>query len=116
MSKSLRSLRAAASRRELVVALGGLCFVCGVSEGLEMDCIVPRGSQHHYMPFHTKIRFYWQEHLRANLQLLCRPCHRAKTRYDHSKGAPSNSTPFFNRRVLLLRAVNNVNNLPLQVE
>ena len=76
LHRSLKSRRAKAARRELTLLLGGRCSRCGCTESLEFDCIVPVGSAHHFMPWPQRIRFYWQQHLNGNLQLLCSVCHR----------------------------------------
>lgn len=81
----MRSLRAAAARSELVSTLGGKCAKCPATTALEFDCIVPQGPAHKYMPWPARVRWYWQEFLRKNLQLLCRECHKEKTRIENSK-------------------------------
>jgi len=83
---SLKSLRAKKSRQSLTIELGGVCFACGCQDSLEFDCIAPRGRQHHLMSWPERIRFYWQEHLHGNLQLLCKRCHLRKTQMDNQKG------------------------------
>lgn len=82
----LKSRRAAEARRELTLILGGKCNMCASTHSLEMDCIVPVGAAHHFMPWPQRIRFYWQQHLLRNLQLLCRRCHLKKTSHDNCKG------------------------------
>lgn len=81
--KSLKSRRAENARRELVLALGGKCKMCPATDELEMDCITPQGSFHHYMPWPERVRFYWQQFLAGNLQALCQRCHRRKTALDN---------------------------------
>jgi hypothetical protein len=85
-SVSLRSARAAKARAELVQALGGRCRSCGEIEDLQFDCISPRGPAHKLMPWPARIRWYWQEHLRGNIQLLCPRCHVRKTCFENQKG------------------------------
>lgn len=84
--RSLRSVRAAKVRAELVEALGGQCARCGELEDLQFDCITPRGPAHKFMPWPRRMRWYWQEHLRGNLQLLCPKCHTYKTTLENQKG------------------------------
>lgn len=83
--RSSKSARAAKARAELIQALGGRCSNCASPHNLQFDCKVPRGHDHHRMDWPTRIRFYWQEHLAGNIQILCAECHVQKTRYDNSK-------------------------------
>jgi len=85
--RSLRSVRAGKARAELVEKLGGKCVQCGEIEDLQFDCIVPQGPAHKFMPWPRRIRWYWCEHLRGNLQLLCPKCHTYKTTRENQKGA-----------------------------
>ena len=77
------------SRSALVIELGGRCRCCSATACLEFDCIIPRGRTHHLMPWPERVRFYWQEQLVGNLQLLCKPCHQRKTALDLLKARPS---------------------------
>lgn len=83
--RSLKSRRAASARRELLVAMGCRCVRCSSFENLEFDCIVPTGHVHHGMEWPRRVRFYWQELLRGNLQLLCKTCHVRKTAEENCK-------------------------------
>ena len=71
--KTLAALRA---------TLGDACVACGTSEDLEFDCIVPQGHHHHTLSTDGRATFYRRQVANANLQLLCRDCHRLKTRID----------------------------------
>lgn len=84
-SWSLRCRRARDLRAELVRVLGGKCARCPRTENLHCDCITPQGAAHHFMPWPQRVRFYWQQHLKGNLQLLCPQCHVAKTAAENSK-------------------------------
>lgn len=84
-SWSLRARRARASRSELVRELGGKCARCPRTEHLDCDVIVSVGPAHHFMSYPERVRFYWQQHLKGNLQLLCKTCHLAKTTAENSK-------------------------------
>jgi len=66
-------------RDNLRKILGGKCAHCPATESLQFDCIVSQGGEHHEMQWRSRLNFYWQEHHKKNLQLLCPPCHVAKT-------------------------------------
>jgi hypothetical protein len=83
---SLKSLRAREARRELTQLLGGCCRLCRSTHQLEFDVIAGVGSAHHFMDWPSRIRFYFQQHLLANLQILCKPCHLRKTIMSNHKG------------------------------
>ena len=83
--KSLKATRAARLKFELATALGGKCSRCPAVSALEFDCVVPQGPAHHRLDFPAKIRWYWQEYSRGNLQLLCRACHQRKTVEENRK-------------------------------
>src|SRR5215469_13068677 len=82
---SLRSRRAKTARLDLIKALGGHCARCPETRGLEFDCIVRQGPADHGLPWPQRIRWYWQQHLKGNIQLLCRTCHQNKTRLEAFK-------------------------------
>jgi 5-methylcytosine-specific restriction endonuclease McrA len=92
LMSAMKSRRAARSRDELRRLLGGRCSQCSSTGPLEFDCIFPRGAYHHMLPWPARIRFYWQEHLVGNLQLLCRACHTRKTAADNSKVRAATTT------------------------
>lgn len=81
----LKTLRARKSRTELLFALGGKCARCPRADCLEFDCVLPQGPQHHHMPAPERMRFYWRQHCRGNLQVLCATCHLRKTQDDNRK-------------------------------
>jgi HNH endonuclease len=76
---SLKSRRASQARRDLVLDLGGKCSACGKPEPLEFHFTGLDPANHHYMPWPQRIRWYWGEHLKGNITLLCRNCHRLVT-------------------------------------
>lgn len=80
---SLKSKRARHLRAELVKELGSVCVSCQSTNKLHFDCIVPQGPAHHLMAWPERIRWYWQQHLLGNLQLLCPRCHLRKTQRDN---------------------------------
>lgn len=84
-SVSAKSLRARKMRAGLIVALGGKCARCSRTENLHCDCILPQGFLHHFMPWPQRVRWYWQQHIKGNLQLLCPSCHIRKTTLENSK-------------------------------
>jgi len=92
-SVSQKSLRARKARRDLIASLGGKCATCPRTENLHCDCIIPQGCAHHFMPWPQRVRFYWQEHLKGNLQLLCPRCHIRKTTLENHKARGVRSIP-----------------------
>jgi 5-methylcytosine-specific restriction endonuclease McrA len=70
-------------RALLVQALGGVCIRCGSKggkkNGLELDCIAPRGDRHHRQEWSARMSFYRHEFKLNNLQLLCKKCHGKKS-------------------------------------
>ena len=74
--------RAKERRIELMMALGYCCAQCGSEQKLEFDCIEPRGDEHHKMDTSHRMCFYWREHRKKNVQILCEPCHAIKTKKD----------------------------------
>lgn len=85
VTTSIKSARAKKARADLVALLGGKCANCPRTENLHCDCIVPQGAAHHLLPWPERVRFYWKEHLRGNLQLMCPACHMQKTMIDNRK-------------------------------
>jgi 5-methylcytosine-specific restriction endonuclease McrA len=65
--------------QRLRLALGMRCRVCGSTEQLEMDCIVPQGHHHHAAGMTARACFYRKMARQGNLQLLCQPCHTRKS-------------------------------------
>lgn len=63
-----------ARKRAVLRRDGEFCRICGSTQGLELDHRVPRSQG--------------GTHELSNLQLLCRPCHRAKGREDKKKAPP----------------------------
>lgn len=84
-SVSSKSLRARKLRADLIASLGGKCARCPRTENLHCDCIEPQGYAHHFMPWPQRTRWYWQQHLKGNLQLLCPRCHIQKTCSENRK-------------------------------
>ena len=70
------------ARARLIELLGGRCVRCGTDENLELDCIAPRGHDHHRCDTSSRICFYRQQHREGNLQVLCSECHLLKTSAD----------------------------------
>jgi len=64
------------------VVLHGRCNHCGATESLEMDCIIPKGHQHHAAGISSRACFYRAQLRLGNLQLLCTQCHTKKTSAD----------------------------------
>jgi 5-methylcytosine-specific restriction endonuclease McrA len=60
--------------------LGGKCAICGTSEKLQFDCIVPMGHKHHRIEYSARLSFYRGQYANGNLQLLCE-------RHNSLKGA-----------------------------
>ena len=79
------------ARADLVKKLGGKCSICGEKIKLEIDCIEPRGHEHHRMEWSQRISFYRRQDRDGNLQLLCRSCHERKSRFENTNG---DNTPF----------------------
>ena len=69
-------------RQHLQNSLGNQCAACTSRERLEFDCIVSQGPDHHRLSWRGRLKFYERELSRGNLQLLCKPCHIAKTLRD----------------------------------
>lgn len=78
------------ARRALIAQLGGVCVACGTAEDLELDCIIPRGDEHHRLDTSARISFYRREAFaHSNVQLLCSRCHAFKSAIDAKRRAPS---------------------------
>lgn len=63
---------------EATAALGGACVRCGVTEDLEFDHIDPATKTMTIAKMWTASKKRFQDEL-AKCQLLCKPCHQAKT-------------------------------------
>lgn len=63
--------------------LGGWCVTCGTDEDLQFDHIFPHTKSYNIssVPSASESRF-WREIVKC--QLLCGPCHRAKTSVENS--------------------------------
>lgn len=59
------------ARHRLLEKLGGKCAVCGTTEQLEFDCIVPQGDEHHRRDNSWRMSFYHAQESVGNLQILC---------------------------------------------
>jgi len=82
MSKQDRR-RAQVRRAELVAILGSKCKRCGTTEKIEIDVIKPRGNKHHRkMSSDQRITFYYRQHAKKNVQLLCKVCNGSKGHED----------------------------------
>lgn len=62
----------------LIAQLGAKCSACGATSSLELDCIVPRGDDHHRLEMSMRATFYRREARAGNLQVLCERCNAAK--------------------------------------
>ena len=65
-------------RRELMTLLGNVCAHCGTAEGLEFDCIYPKGDRHHRGDASQRMCFYRRQFREGNLQVLCNVCNARK--------------------------------------
>ena len=76
-------------------SLGGKCAWCKTEFDLECDCIDRRGHEHHGLPKQGRVCFYRRQARAGNLQLLCKNCHEAKTRFEAQgiAGPPYNNSP-----------------------
>ena len=72
-------VKAQRDRLTLLAALGGKCAACGTKENLTFDCIAPRGDHHHRLSSAARVRFYWNEARRGNVQVLCFNCNVRKS-------------------------------------
>ena len=66
----------------LRMILGGKCRVCGSTERLEFDCIVPTDYRHHTLGISGRATYYWRQARMGNVQVLCSSCHGRKTAMD----------------------------------
>ena len=97
-------LWAARARQDLLEILGGECVCCGSTEALEFDCIAPRGDAHHRAGVVSRISFYRAEHFtHRNLQILCRECHKVKSRIDAKRTQKSQTD--YRRENLITKAL-----------
>jgi hypothetical protein len=55
---------------------------CGHPAPWQLDCKQPTGHWHHITGSYQRIKFYEQQARVGNLQVLCIPCHQAKSRAD----------------------------------
>jgi hypothetical protein len=74
-------------RERMRKMLGGRCRHCHRPDGLQFDCVEPRGHDHHEMNWAGRLRFYEKELAAGNLQLLCGRCHALKSTGDLAKRA-----------------------------
>ena len=65
-------------RQRMMGVLGGVCVICGATEGLEFDCIRPMGDRHHRYDTSQRMCFYRRQYAEGNLQLLCGSCNGRK--------------------------------------
>ncbi len=73
-------------REWLLLKFGRKCKVCKTTgtekNGLEFDCIIPQGDDHHRAGFISRQSFYRKQAKLGNLQLLCQKCHIKKTKKE----------------------------------
>jgi 5-methylcytosine-specific restriction endonuclease McrA len=67
------------ARARLMDAHGNECALCGDTFNLQFDCIIPQGNAHHRFSTDKRMTFYRRQDADGNLQLLCGPCHTAKS-------------------------------------
>jgi len=70
--------RAKLVRWQLMNLLGRRCTFCRTKQDLEFDCIQPMGDAHHRLDTDRRMKFYCQQFLASNLQLLCSSCNARK--------------------------------------
>lgn len=66
------------ARARLVERLGGACALCGTTDNLVFDCIIPQGDKHHRMDPSARMCFYHRQERLGNVQVLCDACNTAK--------------------------------------
>lgn len=71
-----RAQRAQRRRRGLVVFLGGVCFFCGATSGLEFHSLEAIPRQHHNLSVGDRVTYYRRLAARGDVMLLCVRCHR----------------------------------------
>ena len=59
-------------------ALGRQCAKCGDKTDLTFDVKIPVGFRHHRINTSQRYRFYFQQMLQGNLQVLCFSCNASK--------------------------------------
>lgn len=64
------------------MVLGTFCQHCGKEDDLEFDCIIPCGDAHHKYDTSQRMSFYWQQHKKKNIQVLCSKCNSKKSLSD----------------------------------
>lgn len=80
-----QKLWAKARRIELMMLLGYCCKECGREEELEFDCIEPQGDKHHKLDTERRMIFYWRQHEKGNIQILCERCHTKKSAEEFNR-------------------------------
>ncbi len=65
-------------RAELMALLGNVCAHCGATDGLEFDCLRPKGDAHHRGEASQRMCFYRRQFREGNLQVLCSECNGRK--------------------------------------
>jgi len=66
--------RAKIRRKMLLRILGPVCARCHTTEDLTFDCITPQGDEHHSKDTASRMRFYFRQFHRDNVQVLCQKC------------------------------------------
>lgn len=69
----------------MIEAMGGQCVHCPETSFLQFHCKERRGGEHHRLQWEARIRFYWLEFGKGNLELLCPACHTRQTLLENSK-------------------------------
>lgn len=88
---SARTLRAHATRALVFSLLGGRCAKCQTNYPLEVDVIASGSVDHHDAGNLRRAQIYLDLAKRGLVQLLCKNCHREKTRLESrlKRGLPS---------------------------
>lgn len=84
------------ARQELMNILGGCCATCKTTKDLEFDCILNRGDRHHKLDTSARMSFYRAEHMRGNLQILCRLHNNIKSSNEFGLYYPIHTTATLN--------------------